>query len=133
MSINYEIILEKYTKKHHIKDFKAKYKKAWNMTYNVILKMLQNLSNFLTTSKANIIKENTNYKIVKCEFNIVWTNVSTKNSGNRYVIFVDRNKKIIKILLIYHKWHIPKNKKETVWWKDEIRSNYKDICKLLEF
>ena len=62
--------------------------------------------------------------IAKYDFKIAGTKVSTKDSGNRRVVFIDNKKDYLEILLIYHKDDIPKNKAETRYIMDVIRDIY---------
>ena len=118
-----------YSKRHYLKDFQKKYKgKQWDYTEKSIMLDLSRLrmENNTTQSSSQIdeLKYNDHKLIAKYDFKIALTNESTKTSGNRCVLYIDEEKSLIKILLIYNKNHLPKNKDETKFIMDEITTNY---------
>ena len=118
-----------YSKRHYLKDFQKKYKgKQWDYTEKSIMLDLSRLrmENNTTQSSSQIdeLKYNDHKLIAKYDFKIALTNESTKTSGNRCILYIDEEKSLIKILLIYNKNHLPKNKDETKFIMDEITTNY---------
>jgi len=117
--------------RHYLKDFKKKYKgKQWDYTELSIIQDLRRLrvENNKTQFSAQIdeLKYCDNEYLAKYDFKIALTKESTKSSGNRCVLYINNTKNIIKILMIYSKTHLPKNKNETRFIMDEIESN--NVC-----
>ena len=130
MSIKYTVTIEKFAEKHYLKSFHKKYKKSFNIPWSAFLLMLQKFDLMLERDGNNKIS-NPSKEIVICktEFKIA-VNESAKSSGNRCVVAQDKEKKEIKILLVYCKNDIQESN-ETVWWKKKIKENYFDYEKLL--
>lgn len=136
MSIeDYSVFIETFVERHYIHSFVKKYKgKQWDITLSAIKETLtrydnvapNNISNY---SKLDIICQYQSYTIIKLDFTIAGSNVSAKSSGNRVVAAVDRQNKIIKILLIYSKNDI-NQPNETVKWKRIVSQNYPEFKNL---
>ena len=114
-----------------MKDFEKKYEgKQWDYTLKSIIQDLSRLrmENNTTQLSQQIdeLKCIDNEYIAKYDFKIAQTNVSTKSSGNRCIIYINNEKHIIEILMIYNKTHLPKNKDETKYIMDEIKNNFDD-------
>ncbi len=124
-----EVIIWDYAKWHFIKAFKKKYKSFWDETYEIIKFMCERNEKFLKTAKLNEICKNEGHSILKWEFSIVWSKISTKDSGNRFITYINETSDEAKILLVYKKDNI-KWSNETQWWKSEIKENYNEIKEL---
>ncbi len=123
MSIRYNVKIEKFAESHYIKRFSKKYKSFWDFTIKGILSELERFDEFVKTDHINLISCCDDITILKANFRIASTKYSRKASGNRYILSLDKRKKVIKILLMYHKDDIG-DKNETVAWKKIIRDNY---------
>ncbi len=126
---NYIVNVWNYAQSHYIKRFKKTYKLTWDRTIKIIKISLSHLDNFLLTTKAEIISSCDKWNIIKCEFNIVWLNISPHASWNRYIVYHDKITWEIMILLLYSKTDVKWNT-ETVRWKQEIKNNYDFIKKI---
>lgn len=114
----FRVLFAEYAKKHFLKKFKKKYKgRQWELTEKSIRQDLARLRmKNNSTQKTQQIDELYHCKdcwIAKYDFRIAGTKQSTKSSGNRCIIFIDNNKNLCEILLIYNKTDLPSNKKET--------------------
>jgi hypothetical protein len=89
--------------------------------------MSSQIYKYFNNSMASKILEVEWKYIAKCEFSIAWSKKSHKNAWNRFIVFVDEEKKETTILLVYAKTDI-KGANETAWWKNEIKKNYKEIA-----
>ncbi len=123
MSISYNVKIEKFAESHYIKRFSKKYKNFWDFTIKGILFELERFDEFVKTDHINLISCCNDITILKADFRIASTKFSRKASGNRYILSLDKSKKEIKILLMYHKDDIG-NKNETATWKKMIKDNY---------
>ncbi|MDO8513071.1 MAG: hypothetical protein Q7S37_01035 [bacterium] len=127
---NYVVEIEDFARRHYIKLFNKKYKKAWDITEQAILRELERVDRLLGfTDKAEKISVANGCCLIKLNFKIADTNISAKSSGNRAIVLVDHTSFVCKILLVYSKNEIsPPN--ETQKWMNNIKLNYPAIWKM---
>lgn len=136
MSIDeYCVFIENFAQTHFIKSFHKKYKsKHWEITLKAICQILTRYDNIApnhisTDGKLKIICPCGGYMLIKLDFRIAGDNRSAKSSGNRVIAAVNKNKREIKILLIYSKNDIgPPN--ETAKWQSMVKNNYPEFIDL---
>ncbi|MBU2542170.1 hypothetical protein KJ785_01250 [Patescibacteria group bacterium] len=130
MSTKYFVSIEKFAERHFIKKFHKKYKRAWEITMETLVREFQSFDVLFMKSIAEEIVSLNDIFICKTEFRIAGTKFSRKKSGNRCIVALNKKTREIKILLVYHKNDIGGNN-ETVAWKKIIRENYEgyDFCK----
>lgn len=124
-----------YSKKHYLKEFQKKYKgKVWFYTEESIKQDLARLGFQNNTTQRSTQIDELKYKdnnwLAKYDFRIAGSKFSPKDSGNRCVVHIDGNKRIINILMIYNKNNLPKNKGETEYIYDVINKEFKDLEEL---
>ncbi|MDD3293039.1 MAG: hypothetical protein PHI45_03395 [Candidatus Pacebacteria bacterium] len=124
MESNYLVQIEGFAERHFIKSFEKKYKGHWDITLRAIIFELERIDNLLLTSKADIIIDKENIRIVKTEFKIAGSKESTKTSGNRCIVAWHKEDKLVSVLLVYGKTDLSSGNKETDEWKRMIRENY---------
>lgn len=122
----YKVIFEDFTKRHFIKNFEKKYKSRWNKTQDDIIFMCEHIENMLLTEHTDLISAADNYRLVKLDFAIFGLKISPKSSGNRCILLLDDNLRIVRVLLVYSKNDIPTHN-ETQEWKNIIRDQYLHI------
>ncbi len=125
MFTNYSVVVESFAERHFIKKFKKKYKKAWDVTMDSLVGEFQRMDALLETD-VDVISERDEIRIIKTDFRVAGTNKSKKGSGNRCIVAVHRDIKMVRVLLVYHKNDLPGNGNETAKWKNVIRENYGD-------
>lgn len=125
----YNVVFEEYTKRHFIKNFEKKYKSKWNKTQDDIIFVCEHIENMLLTKRADLISVSENSRLVKLDFAIFGLKVSPKSSGNRCILFLDDEIKIVKVLLVYSKNDISTNN-ETQAWKNIIKSQYPELAEI---
>jgi len=130
MSTKYFVKLEHFTERHFIKSFAKKYRNAWDITIETLIREFQSFDVLLTRTIAEIITETSNIKICKVEFKIAGSNQSRHGSGNRCIVAVHKDISTVNVLLVYHKNDLG-NSNETAKWKQIIRDNYSDYSRLL--
>lgn len=123
----YNVVFEEYTKRHFIKNFEKKYKSKWNKTQDDIIFVCEHIENMLLTKRADLISVAENSRLVKLDFAIFELKVSPKSSGNRCILFLDDEIKIVKVLLVYSKNDISTNN-ESQAWKNIIKSQYPELA-----
>jgi hypothetical protein len=124
MESNYLVQIEGFAERHFIKSFEKKYKGHWDITLRAIIFELERIDNLLLTSKAEIIIDKENIRIVKTKFKIAGSKESTKTSGNRCIVAWHKEDKLVSVLLVYGKTDLSSGNKETDEWKRMIRENY---------
>lgn len=128
----FSVFYEDYAKRHYLNKFQKKYKgKIWDYTEDSIKQDLARLRMKNNTTQRSSQIDELRYKdgkwLAKYDFKIAGSNKSSKTSGNRCVIYIDNEKDLIKILLIYNKNDLPKNTKETSFIFSTLDENYKEI------
>jgi hypothetical protein len=130
MESNYTVQVEEFANSHFIKNFEKKYKSHWAPSLDAVLTQLQFIDNLLNTDKADLVVSCDVLKIVKTQFRVFNTKESAKTSGNRCIIAVHEDLKLVKVLLMYTKTDIAQ-KNETAAWKRLIKENYPEYESIL--
>ena len=130
MSIKYSVIVENFAERHYIKNFKKKYKGAWDITWRAVIEELKRLDSLFETSIAETIVDRGNVKVVKIEFRVAGTQESRKSSGDRCIIAMHKDINAVYVLLVYHKNDLSDGN-ETAKWKQIIKDNYSNYRELL--
>lgn len=130
MFTKYSVMVEPFAEHHFIKKFKKKYRNSWDASWRGIIEGFKRINDLTKTSVANIIIEKDNIKIVKTEFRIAGTKQSRKSSGNRCIVVVQEDIKMVYVLLVYHKNDLG-NDNETSKWKKIVKENYKQYKEYL--
>ena len=127
----YNVSFEPFAERHFIKSFAKKYKSSWTKTRDSIEFMCQHIDNVLKSQRADLITESSdgNYRLVKLDFAIFGIKVSPKRSGNRCILCVDDEMRLVRVLLVYAKTDLP-SRNETQEWKRLVRDEYKDVREL---
>ncbi len=132
MSTNYTVSLEPFAERHYIKNFKKKYRNAWDITWRAVLKEFQNFDVLFERNIAETIVDSNPIIICKTEFRIAGTKYSRHGSGNRCIIALPtRDEPKVVVLLVYHKNHLTGTGNETVKWKNIVKKNYSDYKSIL--
>jgi hypothetical protein len=126
---NYRVQFEPFTERHYIKRFQKEYKDKWVATERTIIAICERIDNMLQYSRADLISISGCYKLVKLDFAVEGTRMSPKASGNRCILLVDEDTRVVKILLVYSKNEIP-SPNETQRWKSIIKDEYGEIARL---
>jgi len=123
MSIEYLVTTEEFAEKHYLKNFRKKYKNAFDIHWRAYIFMLQRFDLLIERSGTNCISCISEAIVIyKSEFKMS-PKESAKKSGNRCVVAQDKSMHSIKILLVYCKNDI-QGSNETLWWKNLIKNNY---------
>src|SRR5574344_460603 len=122
----YKVIFEDYTKRHFIKKFERKYKPQWEKTQDDIIFVCEHIENMLSTKRADLISVADNCRLVKLDFAIFGLKISPKSSGNRCILLLDDDMRIVKVLLVYSK-NDNSTRNETQEWKNIIKNQYPSV------
>jgi hypothetical protein len=128
-SQNYSCNWREFAERHYAKVFSKKYKTAWLTTRDDLISVCMRIDRMLELSKADLIGNVDQYKLVKLDFSVAGTRISPKASGNRCIILINEDTRHVEVLLAYSKNDIgPPN--ETQKWKLLVRDNYTDVSKI---
>lgn len=128
----YLVQVSDYAKRHYAKKFEKRYaNKQWEVTFRSLFVELARIDENLRFKKAETIHDDGSRRIVKYYFRVAQTKDSAKGSGNRVIAYVDTDKQIVTILLIYSKHEIsPPN--ETAKWQKEVKDNFPALRDLVK-
>ena len=124
----YRVVYHEHAKKFFLKSFQKKYKGIiWRQTERAFCYSLARIgfkdNNLQMSQQIDELWREEELIVFKYDFKIFGTKTSTKSSGNRIVGILDNKERMITIILIYHKSHLPKNISETNY----IRQIYNEI------
>ncbi len=128
---NYGVEFDDFTGRHYVKSFEKRYKSAWDKTKNDIVEMCKRIDNMLQLKRADLINQNGSHKLVKLDFAVEGTKISPKTSGNRCILHINEELRIVRILLVYSKNEISEPH-ETVKWKTAIKDHFTDIRNIFD-
>jgi hypothetical protein len=111
---------------HYIKVFARRHGKAWEVTQRAIAASLQRVDSLLGTNKLEPIHKKDACIIAKFDFAVAGRKESAKASGNRAIVFIDNELRLVKVLLVYSKNEIS-SPNETQKWQSIIKTNHSDI------
>jgi hypothetical protein len=107
------------------KDFAKHYPKGWVETKKMIRETLRRAAAFQRTSRISPLKPMSDATyLYKLEFAVAGTHISPKAAGNRVVFSLSNSSGLVRVLLIYSKNHLPKNKPETEWIFQMVKEKY---------
>lgn len=130
-SDQYLVQLSDYARRHYVRAFEKRYaKKQWDITLQSLYADLSRFSKFIKYDKAEIIHTGQTRKIVKVYFRVAQTQDSAKSSGNRAIVLVEEQTRVVTILLIYSKNEISAPN-ETVQWQSRIKENFPKLRELV--
>jgi len=126
---NYSVEFDQFCERHYIKTFEKKYMGAWVKTRLDIEDVCRRIDNMLQYKRADLISSAGQYKLIKLDFAVEGTKMSSKSSGNRCILLVDEDIRSVKILLAYSKNDISEPN-ETAKWKAVIKGQFDEIGKI---
>ncbi|MDR1300546.1 MAG: hypothetical protein LBK50_02455 [Candidatus Nomurabacteria bacterium] len=126
---NYRVEFDGFTRHHFVKKFEKQYKSHWTKTELDIVNVCERIDMMLQYKRADLIACSDCYKLVKLDFSVEGTKMSPKKSGNRCILLVNDNIRIVNILMVYSKNDVGPGQ-ETAWWKRMVKSNFVDVAKI---
>ena len=128
---NYKVEFDEFTKKHFVKKFARQYKSHWLKTEIDIINICEHIDMMLQYSRADLIASSGCYRLVKLDFAVEGTKMSPKASGNRCILLLDDDMRLVKILLVYSKNDVGSGQ-ETTWWKQVIKDNFVKVASIFK-
>lgn len=126
---NYNVEFDPFCDRYYIKSFAKKYKSAWDKTQEDIKEVCRRIDGMLEYKRADLISSAGQYKLVKLDFAIAGAKQSPKSSGNRCILVVDEDIRLVKVILIYSKNDISQPN-ETAKWKKIVKENFADHARI---
>ncbi len=127
---DYEVVIEKFAGRRFIKNFRKKYKAAWETTEQALLQEFRVFDVLFLKSIAETIVDREGIKICKTEFKISGSRESRHGSGNRCIVAIHKDKNLLRVLLVYHKNDLGHGN-ETATWRQIIKENYPEYRNIL--
>lgn len=127
---NYRVKFESYSERHFIKNFQKKYKNQWDVTRKALIAQFSHINQLVESGRtASPIHRSDDNKewIIKHEFAVAQQRQSPKSSGNRAILYVNHNNRIVHVLLVYYKDDLGKSANETALWHAHIKKEYKEL------
>jgi len=125
---DYRVIFSEYSERYFIKRFAKSYKgKQWVLTQDSIFQQLKRIHALQSTQQVDQLKKGANCLLFKYDFAVAQTNISPKASGNRCIVFLDSQKQLEIVLLVYGKTDLPKNLSETQFILQIVQTQFKDL------
>lgn len=120
-----------YAKRNYLKQLqKDNPGKRWEITEDGMFEDLTRISytdqDLQQTQQVDELWHKDDYWIFKYDFRIAGSKESTKNAGNRCIIFLDNDKKTLEILMIFHHKYLPKNTGEAQYIRRVLEQNFKE-------
>lgn len=129
VQFNYRVEFENFAGGHFVKKFQKKYKDKWIATERTIIAVCERIDNMIRYNRADLISESGGYKLVKLDFAVEGTRLSPKTSGNRCILFINEDTRLVKILLVYSKNEIS-TPNETQKWKSVIKKEFSEVSEI---
>jgi hypothetical protein len=125
---DYRVIFSEYAGRYFIKRFAKSYRgKQWVLTQDSIFQQLKRIHALQTTQQVDQLKKGKDCLLFKYDFAVAQTNISPKASGNRCIVFLDSQKQVEIVLLVYGKTDLPKNMSETQFILQTVQAQFKDL------
>ena len=123
----YTVEFSSYSQRHYIKKYEKKYGRAWEVTRRALIAQFERIESLVHNKRTALpIRRSADNQhwIIKHEFAVAGTQKSPKGSGNRVIICVDRERRKVTVLMVYHKNDLgaPAGS-ETATWQRAIRKN----------
>jgi hypothetical protein len=130
---DYRVVLSEYAKRYYVKRFAKDYKGTrWAVTERAILEQLKRVHAIAGTMKVDELKRGPGCLLFKYDFSVAQSGISPKASGNRCVVFLDIERRLQVILLVYGKGDMPKNQHETAWFMKLVQTEFNEMWSRLE-
>jgi len=130
ISTDYDVEIEKFAERHFIKYFEKKYKGAWDATEEALRQEFRIFDVLFQKSIAETITDRGDVKICKTEFKISGSRESRHGSGNRCIVAIHADTRVVHVLLVYHKNDLGHGN-ETAQWKQVIKNHYPEYREML--
>ncbi|MDR2109590.1 MAG: hypothetical protein LBP28_09080 [Coriobacteriales bacterium] len=103
---NYQVVITAFAERHFIKKFSKKYRRAWDVTLDALKAQSAHIEAMLKNKRIGApihATADNQHWILKHSFSVAGRNESPRASGNRAILYVDRDKHQAHIILVYHK------------------------------
>lgn len=122
----YKVEFDGFTERHFGKKFEKKYKNRWKETKNDIVRFCERIEKTIDTDRMRLISSQGQYRLVKMYFTVLGTKLSPKAAGNRCILVVDDENRLVRVLLVYAKRDL-RGAGETIGWKMIIKEQFPEV------
>jgi hypothetical protein len=130
---HFTVVVNPFAERHFIKSFARKYKANWTMTLEAIRAQCARIESLVKnnrTSQPIHASVDNRHWVIKHPFAVAGMRQSPQGSGNRAILIVDRELRVVTIMLVYHKTDLGDGD-ETARWHALLRENCKEYLKHL--
>ena len=132
----YRVEFASYAKRHYLKNYERKYGRAWEVTKRALVAQFERIENLVNNKRTNTPihrSADERYWLIKHEFAVAGTKQSPKGSGNRAIVCVDREERVVFVLMVYHKSDLGAGgHAETATWECRVREHCGEYLAWLE-
>lgn len=130
---DYRVVFSDYANSHFIKRFSKNYKgKRWLLTQDSIFQELKRVHAMQQSQQVDELKHGEGCKLFKYDFAVAQSNISPKASGNRCIVFLDTEKHLETVMLLYGKGDLPKKQSETQFVLSTVQNQFPEYWKRLD-
>ena len=126
-SDKYRVKFAEYAQRHYIKNYEKKYGRAWEVTRRALIASFERIESLVNNKRTAVPihrSADNRHWLIKHEFAVAGTRQSPRGSGNRAIVYVDRNERTVHVLMVYHKNDLgAATGAETATWKRMIRQH----------
>jgi hypothetical protein len=127
----YQVVVTPYAQRHFIKRYEKKYKKSWLVTLDALKAQCSHIESMVWNSRIpspiHATADNQHW-ILKHSFAVAGLGESPRGSGNRAILYANREEKLVHLLLVYHKTDLGDGN-ETTQWHSHIKESCPDLAK----
>ncbi len=128
----YRVIVSDFAERYYFKRFAKDHRGLrWDVTRRSILEQLKRIHAIQDSMKVDELKRGSGCLLFKFDFTIAQSNISSKASGNRCIIFLDTEVHQQTILIAYGKGDKPKNQSESQWCLKTVEKQFPQLWKRL--
>jgi hypothetical protein len=130
--VAYGVVVTAFAERHFIKRFEKKCRRAWDVTLDALKAQCAHIEAMLKNNRIpapiHTTPDNRHW-ILRHSFAVAGRNESPRGSGNRAILYVDRDEKLVHVLLVYHKADLGDGD-ETARWYAFVGKNHPEISRL---
>lgn len=124
---NYAVEFDTFAERHYIKAFAKKHKSHWDKTRDDIEEMCKRIDVLLRISKADLINNAGEHKLVKLDFSVEGTKIGPSKSGNRCILHINEDLHLVRVLFVFTEGEHIDKPNITAKWKKVIKNQFTDL------
>lgn len=130
---DFRIVFSLYAERHYIKRFAKDYKgKRWTVTQDSIFQDLKRIYALTKGQQVDELSHGEGCILFKYDFAVAQSGISPKASGNRCVVFLDIDRQLETVLILYGKGDLPKKQPENQYVLSVVQREFPEFWKRLD-